>query len=199
MALPAYPASPFPLDRTAIVTGAASPRGIGRATARRLAQQGWAVAVVDLDREASEKVAVEIQEQHGVAALGIGADISDRASVDAAVAEAAASLPQIVGLVNNAGISSPVPFLEVTDEEWRRVIEVNLNGTFHITQAAVKIMAEHRVGRIVNVSSAGRPIPRRRRRCWGWPGRSPASSGSTGSRPIPSLQARSTPTSWEAG
>lgn len=154
MVLPAYPAAPFPKERTAIVTGAASPRGIGRATAHRLAQQGWAVAVVDLDREASEKVALEIQEQHGASALGLGADISDRGSVEAAVAEIAKSLPQVVGLVNNAGISSPVPFLEVTDHEWRRVIDVNLTGAFHVTQAAAKIMAEHKVGRIVNISSA---------------------------------------------
>jgi 2-hydroxycyclohexanecarboxyl-CoA dehydrogenase len=154
MVLPAYPASPFPKERTAIVTGAASPRGIGRATAHRLAQQGWAVAVVDLDREASEKVAVEIQEQHGVPALGIGADISDRASVNAGMAEIEKALPQIVGLVNNAGISSPVPFLEVSEEEWRRVIDVNLTGAFHVTQAAAKIMAHYKVGRIVNISSA---------------------------------------------
>ena len=154
MVLPAYPAAPFPDERTAIVTGAASPRGIGRATAHRLAQHGWAVAVVDLDREASEKVAVEIQEQHGVPALGIGADISDRSSVSAGMAEIEKALPQIVGLVNNAGISSPVPFLEVSEEEWRRVIDVNLTGAFHVTQAAAKIMAQHKVGRIVNISSA---------------------------------------------
>lgn len=154
MVLPAYPAAPFPNERTAIVTGAASPRGIGRATAHRLAQHGWAIAVVDLDREASEKVAVEIQEQHGVPALGIGADISDRSSVNAGMAEIEKALPQIVGLVNNAGISSPVPFLEVSDEEWRRVIDVNLTGAFHVTQAAAKIMAQHKVGRIVNISSA---------------------------------------------
>ena len=71
-----------------------------------------------------------------------------------AVDRAERELPQLVALVNNAGVSSPVPFLEVDEAEWRRVIEVNLNGTFHVTQAAARVMARHSLGRIVNISSA---------------------------------------------
>lgn len=154
MALPPYPASPFPRERTAIVTGAASERGIGRAIARRLAAEGWSLLLIDRDAAATEAVAFDIATAHRVRAVGVGADIADRDAVESAVARADAELPQLVALVNNAGVSSPVPFLEVSEEEWRRVIEVNLNGTFHVTQAAARIMVRHSLGRIVNVSSA---------------------------------------------
>lgn len=148
------PAADFPAERTAIVTGAASPRGIGRATAHRLAEDGWAVAVIDLDPGASQQVAREVADRHGVATLGLGVDISDETGVTDAVARIRSQLPQIVGLVNNAGVSSPVPFLEVTPDEWRRVFEVNVFGTFAITRAVAPIMVENRLGRIVSISSA---------------------------------------------
>jgi 2-hydroxycyclohexanecarboxyl-CoA dehydrogenase len=154
VAVPEYPASVFPEQPTAIVTGAASPRGIGRATAHRLAQDNWAVAIFDLDADASAAVAAEVAEQHGVPTLGLGVDISDEAAVDAAVATVVDTLPQLVGLVNNAGVSSPIPFLEVTTEEWKRVMDVNVNGTFYVTRAAALVMAANRLGRIVNISSA---------------------------------------------
>ena len=152
MALTPYPASDFPTTPTAIVTGAASPRGIGRATAHRLAKDGWAVAVIDLDQAASVGVAAEGAEQPGVPTRGLGVDISDEKAVGEAVSRIEAELPQIVGLVNNAGVSSPVPFLEVTSEEWKRVIDINVNGTF--CDAVAPIMVEHSLGRIVNIASA---------------------------------------------
>ncbi|MCQ8187649.1 SDR family NAD(P)-dependent oxidoreductase [Streptomyces rugosispiralis] len=154
MTLPPPPAAEFPPERTAIVTGAASPRGIGRATASWLAAEGWSVAVLDLDAGACQDLATRLQDEHGVPCLGIGVDIRDRDAVRTAVDRVHTSLPQLVGLVNNAGVSSPVPFLEVSETEWRRVIDVNVHGTFHITQVAAKIMAERRLGRIVNISSA---------------------------------------------
>ena len=123
MALTPYPASDFPDQPTAIVTGAASERGIGRATAHRLARDGWAVAIIDLDAGASEAVAREVAAEHGESRRGSdvpgGVDISDEEAVAAAVARIDAELPQIVGLVNNAGVSSPVPFFEVMAEEWK--------------------------------------------------------------------------------
>lgn len=152
--LPEYPATDFPEQPTAIITGAASERGIGRATAHRLAASGWAIAVIDLSQDACDRVAEEIASEHNVPALGIGVDITDAEAVGSAVERIVAELPQLVGLVNNAGVSSPVPFLDVSAAEWERVINVNVNGTFHITRAAVPIMAENRLGRIVNVSSA---------------------------------------------
>jgi 2-hydroxycyclohexanecarboxyl-CoA dehydrogenase len=154
MPVPPYPASPFPAQPTAIVTGAASPRGIGRATAHRLARDGWAVAILDLDEAAARGVAEEVTAEHGVPALGLAVDITDEDRVNQAVARIRDELPQLVGLVNNAGISSPTPFTEVTSAEWRRVFDVNVHGTFNVTRAVVPILVENRLGRIVNVSSA---------------------------------------------
>ncbi|QNE36765.1 SDR family NAD(P)-dependent oxidoreductase [Leifsonia shinshuensis] len=154
MALPPYPATSFPDQKTAIVTGAASERGIGRAIATRLGREGWSLLLIDRDADATSAVADSIAQEHGVQAIGVGADITDRDAVQAAVDRADAELPQLVALVNNAGVSSPVPFLEVDEAEWRRVIEVNLTGTFHVTQAAARVMARHSLGRIVNISSA---------------------------------------------
>ena len=154
MSVPPYPATAFPDQPTAIITGAASPRGIGRAAAHRLAEDNWAVAIFDLDAEASAAVAKEIADKHGVPTVGLGVNIADEEAVDAAVATVVDTLPQLVGLVNNAGVSSPVPFLDVTTDEWKRVIDINVNGTFYVTRAAVRVMVENRLGRIVNVASA---------------------------------------------
>ena len=150
--------TPFPAERTAVVTGAASPRGIGRATASRLAGSGWSVAVLDLDDAASRATAAEIADRHGVAALGVGTDVADRASVDAALARVEESLPPVVALANVAGVSSPIAFLEVTAEEWDRVVDINLKGTFHVTQAVMHGMVERRLGRVVSVSSVSAQV-----------------------------------------
>ena len=139
--------------RTAVVTGAASPRGIGRATADRLAGEGWAVAVLDVDADQARVVAAEIGEAHGVPALGVGADVSDSGAVDAAIAEVEAGLPPIVGLANLAGISSPVPFMDETVEGWDRVFAINTRGTFIVTQRVLRGMIERKSGRVVSVSS----------------------------------------------
>lgn len=152
--VPPPPAAPFPSDRTAIVTGAGSPRGIGRAVAHRLAQDGWNVAVIDLDADGVDAVAADLRRVHQVKALGIALDLRDEAAVQAAVARVAGELPQLVGLVNNAGVSSPIPFLDVSTEEWKRVFDVNVHGTFFITRAVAPIMADNRLGRIVNIASA---------------------------------------------
>jgi 2-hydroxycyclohexanecarboxyl-CoA dehydrogenase len=154
MALTPYPAGDFPETPTAIVTGAASERGIGRATAHRLAREGWAVAVLDLDEQASAQVAAEIAREHGVPTLGLGVDIADEQAVTEAVRRIDEELPQLVGLVNNAGISSPTPFTEVGTEEWKRVFDVNVHGTFFVTREAVAVFRRRSLGRIVNVSSA---------------------------------------------
>jgi 2-hydroxycyclohexanecarboxyl-CoA dehydrogenase len=144
----------FPAEKTAVVTGAGSHRGIGRATAHRLAREGWAVAVIDRDLAGAESVAVEVSAEHGTITRSFGLDICDQEAVVDAVRQIVDEMPQVVGLVNNAGVSSPVPFLEVTTDEWRRVIEINVNGTFHVTRAVAQVMVAHGVGRIVNLSSA---------------------------------------------
>jgi 2-hydroxycyclohexanecarboxyl-CoA dehydrogenase len=139
--------------RTAVLTGAASPRGIGRATADRLAGEGWAVAVLDIDADEARTAAAEIGAARGVPALGLGVDVSDQDAVDAAIAQVEAGLPPIVGLANLAGISSPTPFMNETVEGWDRVFAINMRGTFIVTQRVLRGMIERKRGRVVSVSS----------------------------------------------
>lgn len=139
-------------DRTAVVTGAASARGIGRATAHALAAAGWNVAVLDLDEAGAKDAADAIAERHGVAAIGVRCDVTDEASVEQALA-ALAGLPPVGALVNNAGITSPTPFLQVTGEEWDRLFAVNVRGAYNITRRVAPGMAERGFGRIVFLSS----------------------------------------------
>lgn len=142
----------FPVERTAIVTGAGSRRGIGRATALRLAEEGWALALLDIDAGAVEALASTLSEQFDRPALGIGVDVGDSAAVDAAMAQIASSeLPQVVALVNIAGVSSPVPYEELDDAEWDRVLKINLFGVHYVTRSAARLM--NGVGRIVSLSS----------------------------------------------
>jgi NAD(P)-dependent dehydrogenase (short-subunit alcohol dehydrogenase family) len=143
----------FPESRTAVLTGAASPRGIGRATAHYLAERGWSIGIIDLDAEAARAVAAEIAEQHGVQAAGAGANVADEQQVRAAFDELEPQLPQLVALVNLAGVSSPVPYLEVTPEEWNRVININLNGVHFSTRRAVESMVKNGLGRVVSLAS----------------------------------------------
>jgi 2-hydroxycyclohexanecarboxyl-CoA dehydrogenase len=144
---------PLPANRTAVVTGAASERGIGRATANRLARDGWSIAILDIDSEASEAAASAVASKHGVQALGLGADISDEKALDAAISRVEAELPPIVGLANIAGVSSPTSFVDVTPDEWDRVFRINTRGTFLTTHRVVSGMLERGIGRIVSVSS----------------------------------------------
>lgn len=138
---------------TAIVTGGGSRRGIGRATARRLASDGWAVAVLDLDGDAAAKTAAELAEEFGVPALGLPADVTDEASVDAAVSQVESELPPVGALVNIAGITSPNRFFETSLAEWNRVLTINATGTYVVSKRVASIMVERGYGRIANMSS----------------------------------------------
>jgi 2-hydroxycyclohexanecarboxyl-CoA dehydrogenase len=140
-------------DRTAIVTGAGSTRGIGRATAHALAAAGWNVAILDLDEASAKDAAHEVAGRHGVQAVGIGCDVTDETSVEAGLAALDGSTPPVGALVNNAGITSPTPFLEVTGQEWDRVFAVNVRGAYNITRQVAPGMAERGFGRIVFLSS----------------------------------------------
>jgi 2-hydroxycyclohexanecarboxyl-CoA dehydrogenase len=143
----------FPDSRSVVLTGAASPRGIGRASAPYLAGLGWNIGIIDLDDAAAKAVAREIAEEHGVTAAGAGANVANESEVRAAFDSLEAELPQVVALVNLAGVSSPVPYLEVTAEEWDRVMSINMNGVHYATRRAVESMVEYGVGRVVNLSS----------------------------------------------
>jgi 2-hydroxycyclohexanecarboxyl-CoA dehydrogenase len=135
-----------------MVTGAGS--GIGRAIAQRLAEDGLAVAVLDLDDQAAEGVAEEIR-QKGHQAVGCGGvDVSDRDQVNQAVEQVRSALGPVLVLVNNAGVTGFREFLKITDDKWDRIMQVNLNGPFYCTQAVLPDMIEAGWGRIVNISSS---------------------------------------------
>jgi NAD(P)-dependent dehydrogenase (short-subunit alcohol dehydrogenase family) len=136
-----------------VVTGAASARGIGRATATRLAADGWHLAILDIDAAGAADLALQLTAGYGVQAIGVGVDVTDPASVLAAVDQVEARLPPLVGLANIAGVSSPTPFLDETPEGWQRVLAVNLTGVFLVTQRVATSMVRTGVGRIVAVSS----------------------------------------------
>jgi 3-oxoacyl-[acyl-carrier protein] reductase len=136
--------------RTAIITGAA--RGIGAGIAKRFAADGHQVAVLDLDEAACQSVVDEITAAGGKA-LAVGADVSDPASVEAAVEKVAAELGAPTILVNNAGIIRDNLLFKMTVEDWDLVMSVHLRGAFNLTKATQKYMTEANYGRIVNLSS----------------------------------------------
>ena len=136
--------------RVAVVTGAA--RGIGAATAIRLAQDGFAVAVLDLD-EAQAKGTVEAIEAAGGRALAVGADVSDVEQVNAAVERIAAELGGPTVLVNNAGVTRDNMLFKMSESDWDTVMNVHLRGAFLMTRAVQKYMTEAKFGRVVSLSS----------------------------------------------
>lgn len=138
-------------QRVAVVTGAA--RGIGAATAVRLAAEGRAVAVLDLD-EAACKDTVEKITAAGGRAVAVGCDVSDADQVEAAVARVTGELGPPVVLVNNAGVLRDNLLFKMSDDDWDTVMNVHLKGAFLMTRACQKHMVDNGFGRIVNLSSS---------------------------------------------
>lgn len=139
------------VQKVALVTGAAA--GIGAAISHRLAEDGIAVAVLDINIDDASKVADEIRAKGGTA-FPVEASVADRALVENAVAQVRSELGPITILVNNAGITGWVPFEEITDEAWDRMMEINLKGPFIVTQVVLPDMKAAKWGRIVNISSS---------------------------------------------
>ena len=131
--------------RVALITGGGS--GIGAGIARVLSAAGARVAVADLNADAAAAVAADLP------GLGVHLDVTDRANTDAAVSRVEAELGQVDVLVNNAGISIVAPFLDITDPDWDRLLNVNLRGVLIVTQRVLPSMLERRSGRIINISS----------------------------------------------
>jgi NAD(P)-dependent dehydrogenase (short-subunit alcohol dehydrogenase family) len=136
-------------NQTVIVTGAASPRGIGKATARALAAQGARVVILDLRKEDAESAAADLGAGH----LGLACNVTDK---DACVAAARITLDRfgrIDGLVNNAGITQPVKTMEIGGKDFDAIVDVNLRGTLYMSQSVIPAMKEQNGGSIVCMSS----------------------------------------------
>ena len=135
--------------RAAIVTGAASPRGLGKATARLFAEHGGRVALLDLDAQKAAQAAAEIGDGH----LGLACDVTRRPECDAAVAAVEDAFGQIDVLVNNAGITQPLKMMEIGPDDYDAVLDANLRGTLNMSQAVIPHMRGRGAGSVVNMSS----------------------------------------------
>jgi 2-hydroxycyclohexanecarboxyl-CoA dehydrogenase len=137
--------------KSAFVTGAA--RGIGAAIATRLATDGAAVAVCDLDIDTARELAAQVSSKTDARVCALRVDVSSRASVVDAIDEAEAELGALQILVNNAGIDVIKPFVESTEDEWDRIIAVNLRGQINTCHVLFPRMSERGGGVIINISS----------------------------------------------
>jgi NAD(P)-dependent dehydrogenase (short-subunit alcohol dehydrogenase family) len=137
------------VDKTAVISGAAGPRGIGLATAKLFAEHGARVAILDIDPAATEAAAKGLGAGH----IGIVCDVTDPKACRAAAADAIDRLGKIDILINNAGVTQPVKFMEIDAPSWRRIIEVNLTGVLNLSQAVVPHMRERKSGSIACMSS----------------------------------------------
>lgn len=135
--------------KIAIVTGAASPRGLGKATAALFAEHGATVAVLDLFESTATAAAADLGSAH----VGLACDVTDKTACNNAVATVVSQFGHVDILVNNAGITQPVKIMEVAPENYDAVMDVNLRGTLYMSQAVIPGMRGRESGSIVNISS----------------------------------------------
>ena len=136
-------------DKVALITGGAGLNGLGYATARQMATQGAKVVILDLARAEPAAAAARLGEGH----LGLVADVTDKAACEAAATEALKAFGRIDILINNAGITQPVKTLDITGADYDRILDVNLRGTLHMSQAVLPAMRQQQSGSIICISS----------------------------------------------
>lgn len=136
-------------NRTAVISGAASARGIGLATAKLFAEHGARVAILDIDEAGAKAAAAALGPQH----VGLACDVSDPASCKAAAEAAIAAFGHVDILINNAGISQPLKIMDISPENWDRVVDVNLSGVLYLSQAVIPHMRARKQGAIACMSS----------------------------------------------
>jgi NAD(P)-dependent dehydrogenase (short-subunit alcohol dehydrogenase family) len=136
-------------EKICIITGAASPRGIGRATARLFAQNGGRVVILDLDESQAKAAAADLGEGH----LGLACDVTDKQACLNAAGRVTDELGRIDVLVNNAGITQPLKIMDIQPENYDAVLDVNLRGTLFMSQAVIPQMRRQRSGSIACMSS----------------------------------------------
>lgn len=136
-------------DKVAVITGGAGINGLGFATARQMAAHGARVVIVDLARAEPDAAARRLGDQH----LGLVADVTDKALCEAAVATALERFGRIDILVNNAGITQPAKTLDISGADYDRILDVNLRGTLHMSQAVLPAMRARQGGSVICISS----------------------------------------------
>jgi NAD(P)-dependent dehydrogenase (short-subunit alcohol dehydrogenase family) len=136
-------------NKVCVITGAASRRGIGRATAKLFALHGGRSIILDLDAEQASAAAFELGEAH----RGIACDVTDKNSCVAAIERVVGEFGQVDVLINNAGITQPLKFMDIAPENYDAVLDVSLRGTLYMSQAAIPQMRKQRSGSIVCMSS----------------------------------------------
>jgi len=136
-------------NKVASVTGAASVRGLGFATAKLFAENGAKVVIIDLNKEASEAAAKSLGDEH----LGLAANVADEAQVSAAMEQIVAKYGRVDVLVNNAGITQPIKLMDIKRENYDAVLDVSLRGTLLMSQAVIPLMRKQKSGSIVCISS----------------------------------------------
>jgi NAD(P)-dependent dehydrogenase (short-subunit alcohol dehydrogenase family) len=135
--------------KTAAISGAASARGIGLATGRLFAKHGARVAILDLDEAGARRAAEELGEGH----IGVGCNVTDPESCNSAARRVLDAFGKLDVLVNNAGISQPVKTMEITPQDWQRIVDVNMAGVLYLSQAFIPHMRERKQGSIACMSS----------------------------------------------
>jgi len=137
-------------NKTCLITGAGSARGLGRAIAMLFAQQGAAVIVLDIDRQAAERTASLLP---GTGHIAVEANVASREACMAAIGQAVQAHGRIDVLVNNAGVAAPHRLMDVDDALYDRIMDINMRGCFHMTQGVVPSMRASGAGSIINMAS----------------------------------------------